>query len=408
MNEQINIGTSQGNDVPAAQKVSEEVLARIKQEVLSIEKSSEDLKLASDNNDDHLQMDSHALCHAFEKYRNGGSSTDENQFSLLNDSEGLLAAKQLLEIHISDRTRSKKFWCDSRILNPIVEYNLNNLTTLNDWPFKPECLKDEAYVTMVNGIDGKKEFTTATNYSHDSFVFEFINAGTPREFFIACVRENKKFPIDDPKFLLVVIDSLGGEIDDKILKKYIKKFYFSNGVNIQSGDLIENIRSFEKAKELQPGVFVDVDGTLIINGKLNIKLAEALETVKGRVTIFSDGVSKIQSEKLRSLGFSEKFLPVVSKNNFKGMVLEKLIDDSVPAYQGFDSIYYFKIDANDTNYLSVGDNNLALDLSEVLSLDKEKIESWIEDDKINNNLPPQLRLSLRLILQKLKLFEQKK
>jgi hypothetical protein len=95
-------------------------------------------------------------------------------------------------------------------------------------------------------------------------------------------------------------------------------------------------------------VFVDVDGTLIVPDwhtkapKLNPDLVERLDAHCPRgtsVTVFSGGDPAVQTARLRELGFPERFLPVKSKSDFKGMKLEIVFDDTHPAIQGFTAVH---------------------------------------------------------------------
>lgn len=96
-------------------------------------------------------------------------------------------------------------------------------------------------------------------------------------------------------------------------------------------------RETNETPEILKGLFVDVEGTLIKDGALDKILVKKIESFNGPVTIFTDNNSpEYLSEQLRKLGFPEKFLPVVSKKDFRGegKVLEYLIDDLSPSLQG--------------------------------------------------------------------------
>jgi hypothetical protein len=90
-------------------------------------------------------------------------------------------------------------------------------------------------------------------------------------------------------------------------------------------------------------LYVDVEGTLLAGGKLNHIVMFSVDRTarEGRpVVVFTGGNPDAQTEELRKLKFPEQFLPVVSKESYRGKILESLIDDTPPEYQGFKAREY--------------------------------------------------------------------
>jgi hypothetical protein len=91
----------------------------------------------------------------------------------------------------------------------------------------------------------------------------------------------------------------------------------------------------QEPAEITEGVFVDVDGTLIVGHQLNQEVVELILDYRKEgksVTIFTGGDMYFQKDRLRSLhldDFMGKF-EVVPKVRFSGKKLEVVIDDFMP------------------------------------------------------------------------------
>lgn len=282
------------------------------------------------------QIDSHELCHYLENYHCG--QLEESDFSFLDYPECFSKASELIDKHIKDRGSEKRFCCDSRIVLPIIKYNMENIVNLDNFSFKPKSLESSEYVEIFYNGQGENEFG-----NKNELALSFVKAKTPRDFFQAIFDLNIKLPVRDAGTLAMIFNDLKISNDKEKINTYVAKHYSSNDRSISVEELSENLRYSEKAKKFEKGIFVDVDGTLIVDGGLDIELAEALEGVNG-VVVFTGGNPEQKTEELRRLGLSERLLPVVSKDLYKGKILEKLIDDSVPDYQGFEAAIYLKPD----------------------------------------------------------------
>lgn len=107
---------------------------------------------------------------------------------------------------------------------------------------------------------------------------------------------------------------------------------------------IQRVRAYnnmlkENPKSRADGIFVDIDGTLIKdNGELNTDLYDSLVEFSKyeKVTIFTGGNVKKQTERLAAVGVDTKKFPIVSKENYRGFLFTGfIIDDISPKNQGF-------------------------------------------------------------------------
>lgn len=111
------------------------------------------------------------------------------------------------------------------------------------------------------------------------------------------------------------------------------------------------------ALPLKEGIFVDVDGTLIVDGKLNTELYEKLriaEELGYTVTVISGGYMPMQNQRLKELGVDLKCLDkgVEPKSSYEHVaILEFLIDDTHPGKQKLHARCYEKPeDAFESDY----------------------------------------------------------
>ena len=100
-------------------------------------------------------------------------------------------------------------------------------------------------------------------------------------------------------------------------------------------EIRENVRIWKRTTagrfegEQIEGIFVDFQGTLVVNGQLNEKVLSLIEKLKGvknekSVCVISDSDLSDVSKELIRLGIS---YPVMSKFELKGAALEIVIDD---------------------------------------------------------------------------------
>ena len=86
------------------------------------------------------------------------------------------------------------------------------------------------------------------------------------------------------------------------------------------------------------GIFVDVDGTLILPNGLNKRLYEIMLLLKGteKVTIFTGGDIALAKKHLQDIGVDINAFPIESKDNYRNFLFTGIIiDDVEPEHQAF-------------------------------------------------------------------------
>ena len=120
-------------------------------------------------------------------------------------------------------------------------------------------------------------------------------------------------------------------------KKELDRFPALRALGVSATELQENFPKFTPQIQ-EDGIYVDVDGTLLIreepnwdeqvfNEELHKALVEAVEAGV-QVTIFTGGWAPDQQQKLFEAGLSPVLFPVRSKGDFSNRFLELSVDDS--------------------------------------------------------------------------------
>lgn len=277
---------------------------------------------------------SHSVCHPIETY---GQERCPSSF-LDTESSREDLTKLVNESVARQKESSHDVGCSDRIVGPILLFNLKQAVTTNlekPYSYKPESLKDPEYVDILkNNLDDK--------YSLDVKIF--LSTDTPLEFCSRVINSGGKLPWRLlPSEQLELLGELKKHLPADVLNSYVQKIYHPNGKDITFDELQGNFSGFKEAKDVVKGVYVDVDDTLISNGKLNKSLVEKLEglAVEGReIIVFTGGNVANAEDQLRRLGLPEKFLSIRSKSDYRSKILESLIDDTPPEYQGFGAKEY--------------------------------------------------------------------
>lgn len=262
---------------------------------------------------------SHSLCHLFEDY----SCDDGSSFFNSSKNEPIMA-KLIQEAARRMIKQERPPANETRIIGPLIEYNIHNLKTEQldaEFPFRPNFPERELFAQK---FDNKSRcFLTCKNPR------EFITQMVINKWYVGQISEN----------LFGLISAVKEEAGEENIKTFAEEYIKINDREISIDELAENVNMANDAKETADGIFVDVDGTLINRyGKLNEQLLYflAVEAKSGKqITIFTGGSPDEQTEKLRTMGIPEIFLPVLPKEFYKGKRLETLIDDTPPIYQGF-------------------------------------------------------------------------
>ena len=236
----------------------------------------------------------HSVCHLFEKYG------VENNTSYLNSTELFPVAEELVTYTLKKAMNSGIYSSVSRIVLPIMKLNLTHSDeTPGGFTFKPTILSDPKF---IHGL------SQDTEIKRMPYLLAFCNSNSIEEF-VEIINEMQK---------------LGGPI--------------SNPTSIL------------------PGVFIDVDGTLIeyeshdskrqkANYKIFVRTQEyALRKMEEGipVTVFTGADLEDAVEKLKIAGVDERLHDVKSKEEYLGRWLETCVDDTVPSMQGFRAMIHYK------------------------------------------------------------------
>lgn len=212
------------------------------------------------------------------------------------------------------------------IIKGVLEYNLDkiNKDSSSEYTFKPKSLEQEALIKR-KGED------------LDEDLAEFCKSKNPIEYIKYVIENEREFPKNlEPEKIVELIDLARGHIGEEKLNDYTKKYM--NGEIAEN--LIEKSMQAKNLKSFAEGIYVDVDGTLIQKNGLNQPLMDYLISTSNNVTIFTNGDLEGKTKELRDLGVPEKFLPVKSKEQYRGILLEKVFDDQTLNYQGFEGLIH--------------------------------------------------------------------
>jgi hypothetical protein len=280
----------------------------------------------------------HSVCHLFEKYGEVDEDNGEPDPSLLNDKLWNKGTEVLVKSLISRAADIKKYPLSDkynrnnlpRVLGPLMKYNLDavEIANLDKFPLKPE---HPDYDTVANQLSDDDELNEE--------IREFLSASSPREFILGLINNGKPLPTSNLEKTMSLLEAMKDDITPDQLKIYLKEAYPVNDQETDIDTMKRNIAIAKEAKEKLEGLFVDVDGTLIMPGnRINTKILETMKRAAERgtlITVFTGGSPEIASQNLKSLGVPEQFLNVKSKADFRGKELQWLIDDTRPELQGF-------------------------------------------------------------------------
>lgn len=293
----------------------------------------------ADEKNEKFQSWSHSLCHLFEKYKSDYSHTSLLQPRFLKTSE------KLVNECVSRGLRANETGCMDRVISPIINYNICNIKTKEDlgkYDFKPEILSGKS-----------KELAQLFEHDRDKRISDFSATKTPKEFILKQMERREELFYEKPEKTVEILNLIKEDVSEEEMNSYLKDAYGINIQDIGGKNIVEtlkimkeNVEKSREASEEVKGIFVDVEGTLIVGGKLNEKLLEMIEqeSKEGEdIIIFTGGNPEEQTQILRKLGFPEKYLPVKDKKDYKGKRLGYLIDDTEPTYQGLQPRSYRRI-----------------------------------------------------------------
>lgn len=270
----------------------------------------------------------HNVCHNFEGY--------PWRASFLNDKRFFPAAAILVDEAVR---RNVQDGCFRRIVGPIAECNLDVILAIgihDQFYFKPDSLKCD----VLQNMDG--------NSRYDGFWIRFVQSDTPRAF-IESIKNNPPPNLGGRICALAqIIDrEYGGDALQSFLEQCSSTEEEDPEYNLARNmrkrgehEWVKRALANAKAKTQRrigktlPGVFVDVEGTLLDNQPLANYIIHLLNQ-GASVTVFTDGDTEKLSQRLLADGIDTRVLPVQSKGQYNGKNLEILIDDTPTRYQGF-------------------------------------------------------------------------
>jgi len=287
-----------------------------------------------------FQSWSHSLCHVFEHYGRGEEQAD----SLLCSASIQPSCTRLIDEAVARSVKNSSAGCMHRIVGPLLTYNIDQIVPDDldgKWAYKPASLENEKFVRIING---DKE---------DSEMALFCTSTSPRPVLLALIKKyvdpNNKYKeysalhaLEPEKLAALLAKLVPGDISAEEADVVVRQRFEKEGLDRLT--LMGNLAQVESAKELVDAVMVDVDGTLVLEEALSsnvLSLMEALAAAGRRVIVFTGGDPEKQTEKLVQLGLDAKFLPVQSKEKYRGKILETVIDDTLPQLQGFKTGNYY-------------------------------------------------------------------
>ncbi len=303
----------------------------------------------------------HSLCHNFEKYKQL-----EGKFfprgSLLNRTENLSACAKLVNETVRRALIFKEAGNNrpgnlSRILIPLINFNIDQLNPEKldeEFPLKPSALinpqTSNSFLEFFNQ-------NISDSSIENKIIADFISAKTPRAYLISLISAGLNSPFQNlpPTKLITLFKALEKDIPSIQIESILAILLRLPNDQASLGILENKLSSAETAKEVVDAVFVDVDDTLITRqGRLNTTLLQIIIELKqfGRkIIIFSGGNPICQTERLALMGVNSDLLPVQSKADYQGKILDTLIDDTSPELQGFKAIHTLNTYSQCCNYI---------------------------------------------------------
>lgn len=291
----------------------------------------------------------HSVCHFIEKY----GQTDREFPSLLTFL-GLPNANEFPQYREALAMLVEKAWpdtnCLDRIMGPIFDFNLFEA---RKHPENPEFAFFSPAFRDPKNLKVAEEFFVKDNYNDNRRVCLMMTSDGPAEVWKKALAGGiplssaysasiyADFPASDAELAAYLDAAFGGALR-----------YAAGGLT--ASEVVSNIRADIK-KEILPGIFVDVDGTLLmtrdgadsLNTELHEMLVKALDKeeparlanggwdINCPITVFSGGDPVVQTKRLQAVGCDMRLLPVQSKTGFRGITMQTLIDDTQPRLSGF-------------------------------------------------------------------------
>lgn len=293
---------------------------------------------------------SHSLCHNFECYGNDYST----HVSILTEAHNRTVAEQLVAEAVERCIARGYTACLDRIIAPIIRLNMDHMNIDNlraPFAFFPTSLgSEELYrIYSKNAVRGVGD--------HAADICDFISSRNLGEYLSKKLLRGS-LPELEEDVLLVLLQRLEESMPEELAARPAPGLPELDGEAQSVRGLRESMEAAMAAREIEPGAFVDVEGTLLLRRELQLRFFQESQVplwslrinqsvARSMIALAEDGmqvklitggnVQRITDE-LRAEGVEERFLPVLPKSAFKGKKFELLIDDTIPAYQGLSAV----------------------------------------------------------------------
>lgn len=282
--------------------------------------------------DTEYQSWSHSVCHLFEH----GDIFPTGRVDLM---------KKLVDESVKGAINSSNIGCTNRTLEGILGHNLAKIDPSNlDAPLALsfKSITDKKFIELLkSGSDAKynsPQVAMCTAITQKELILSLLD---DPEGLRCYIKSDGTLGIGYAKLMQVLL-ALTPEIGEERSNGFLQALVKNRELTVRSvADNLKALAAGTQAEEVA-GVYVDVDGTLIINGKLKKRVVECMAEYKNKgktVRIFTGGNPTEKEKVLKKFkeleGIAE--FPVLSKDAFKGKLLEVVIDDTVPEVQGFEA-----------------------------------------------------------------------
>lgn len=301
----------------------------------------------------------HSVCHFFENYTKSKRGDKDPGPSFLGDrrwsgaagimtKEVLSRAADVGRYSLHDKYNRYNL---SRVFKPLLEYNLDevDVANLETFPLKPEHPDYLVVADQQSGGDGEEKLELSL------VIKEFFRASSPKDLVLRLIRVGEPLPMHDKTKAMSLLFAVKDDVTPDQMNNYLNKAYPVNNQPTDLKTLETNVAVAREAKEKVAGLFVDVDGTLIIDGKMNAVVLQAMEKAVGQgvtVTVFTGGSPEAALGQLTALGVPKQFLNVEHKADYMGKVLEWLIDDTDAELQGFKTPQYHQYSPDNADMIN--------------------------------------------------------
>lgn len=279
---------------------------------------------------------SHAASHLLR----GSARHPRPHRSLLDDADLHPVAEILLSRAVEFCERSESLGTTAVTVNGVIASNLREWSKTGDitsFHFRPACLRSPRFLelladaTIHEAASAKKLLSGGTPSTARATTEQFCICESPAEFLEWSLLSKKTIPLRHLAASLETILTIHTNSADTTMP-----------LPRITADLFAS-KQAEQTREFKPGIFIDVFGTLIIDGAPNHPLVHLMETLVRSapprpVHLVSDS-DPIDIEAALSV-LPLPLPPVIAKSSLEGCELEYLIDNDEPDPQGLSARRY--------------------------------------------------------------------